>query len=151
MEQVNIKKVNKFSPRWQLVRVQVKKSPKIEDKIKKVLSYLSANKNLHDKQRVLNWLRMTKLGYSKVNPTSRQLFDKAIEKLEGIKLSEFKKEDSDSKLSDLTLEELQSIKADLSKRKYNFQYKSNIPDDHTKFMEELQKEIVKMIINDKGN
>jgi metal-dependent HD superfamily phosphatase/phosphodiesterase len=141
MEQENILKINKFNASWQLVRAQVKKLNQAHEKIEKVMHYLHNNMNVHDKDRVLNWLKMTKLGYNNIDARVTMLFNDAIEAVEKLKDSSFSKEDNSSKLSDLTSDQLIGIINDLKSRKYNFRFKGVIPKDHSEFMSVLQKTI----------
>ena len=134
-------KVNKFNPAWQLQRVQLKKIKIAHEKIDKALEYLHNHMNVHDKERVLNWLKMTKLGYNNIDAKVTTLFNIAIEKVETMKDSSFSKEDNSSKLSDLTSDQLIGIRGDLKSRKYNFRFNGVAPKDHSEFMIQLLKAI----------
>lgn len=141
MVQENILKINKFNPAWQLQRIQLKKIKPAHEKIEKAMYYLHSNMNVHDKDRVMNWLKMTKLGYNNIDARVTMLFNDAIEAVEKLKDSSFSKEDNSSKLSDLTSDQLIGIRDDLKSRKYNFRFNEVTPKDHSEFMIQLLKAI----------
>ena len=93
-----------------------------------LMDFLNSNKNVHNKDRVSNWLKMTSYAYK-----DRSAFDVEIN-------GDFILEDLDNDLSKVDLDNLKLVFKDLSKRKYGFQYKS-VPLAHTEFMIELKKEL----------
>jgi hypothetical protein len=129
-------KVNKFNASWQIVRLNVKAEKDVILKIKGVMDYYKANKTVSDLNRVLNWLRMTKLPY-KVSPAKQAMFDNAIKQIVGDKPTKF---DNDSNVDDLTVDETKRLLKDLKARKYDFQMRGKIPKDHVEFVELLEKD-----------
>tara|TARA_R110000824_G_scaffold1445_3_gene7292 strand:- start:3867 stop:4271 length:405 start_codon:yes stop_codon:yes gene_type:complete len=131
-----MKRVNKFNIHWQLVRVNARAVKNVEDKIRFVINFLYENQNIHNYGRVYNWLKMTRLGYKELD---RKLFDNALEEIVSARHGyEFaSEEDNDNDLSRVSKEDLLKVYKDLSKRKYNFQYKS-VPVEHVKFMDKLK-------------
>mgnify|MGYP003630828843 CR=1 FL=1 len=125
--------VNKFNIRWQLVRVKAKKIKDVENKIEFVLNFLKKNNSKENFGRIINWLKMARLGYKDTN--KRQLLD----------LAEKIKCDVRDKVNDLSLiisDDLLMVYRDLNKRKYGFQYKS-IPKSHIEFVTKLKAELIK--------
>ena len=100
----------------------------VDAKVDFVMDFLNSNKNVHNKDRVSNWLKMTSYAYK-----DRSAFDVEIN-------GDFILEDLDNDLSKVDLDNLKLVFKDLSKRKYGFQYKS-VPLAHTEFMIELKKEL----------
>tara|TARA_R110000824_G_scaffold62061_5_gene164569 strand:- start:4833 stop:5240 length:408 start_codon:yes stop_codon:yes gene_type:complete len=129
--------VNKFNIRWQLVRVKAKKIKDVENKIEFVLNFLKKNNSKENFGRIINWLKMARLGYKDTN--KRQLFIDALDLAEKIKC------DVRDKVNDLSLiisDDLLMVYRDLNKRKYGFQYKS-IPKSHIEFVTKLKAELIK--------
>ena len=56
-------KSNKFNASWQLARVQAKKIKDVFLKVEHVMLYFTKNTNIHDQDRVLNWLATTAMAY----------------------------------------------------------------------------------------
>ena len=129
--------INKFNISWQLVRVKARKVKNVENKIEFVLNFLKKNNSKENFGRIINWLKMARLGYKDTN--KRQLFIDALDLAEKIKC------DVRDKVNDLSLiisDDLLMVYKDLSKRKYGFQYKS-IPKSHIEFVTKLKAELVK--------
>ena len=119
---------NKFNIHWQIVRVKARSIKDVDAKVDFVMDFLNSNKNVHNKDRVSNWLKMTSYANK-----DRSAFDVEIN-------GDFILEDLDNDLSKVDLDNLKLVFKDLSKRKYGFQYKS-VPLAHTEFMIELKKEL----------
>lgn len=132
-------KVNKFNIHWQIVRADAKSIKKVDEKIKFIINFLNSNKNIHNYERVLNWLKMTSLSYENNN---RVIFNNCIHNIEN-NYNEYQScVDNVNNLEDISTNDLLKVFKDLSKRKYNFQFKS-VPKDHTNFMDNLNNEIAK--------
>lgn len=132
-------KVNKFNANWQLVRVKVKNISNIKEKIDIVKNYLDSNKNIYDKERVLNWTKTIKMSYK--DDFKKMLLDDFINYINTLN---YTIEDNKSSLKDLTLDDINLIYNDLRKRKYNFQFKK-IPKAHIDFIIEIEIEIEKIL------
>lgn len=128
---------NKFNIQWQIVRTKVRSEKDVGRKIKYVLDFLHKNKNIHNYDRVLNWLKMTGVAYK---GDKREAFEIAVEKLQKESAAYKAAEDNDSDLSKIPTEDLKMVYKDLSKRKYGFQYKTT-PKAHTDFVSALEKEL----------
>lgn len=135
--QENTRSVNKFNIHWQIVRTNARTIKDINNKIDYVLGFLNANKNIHNYGRVLNWLRMTKLGYPEKD---RKIFENSIIALEKNKNAYNNISDDDNDLSKISTLDLKKVYNDLSKRKYGFQYKT-VPKEHIEFLDQLKKEL----------
>lgn len=127
--------MTKFNAAWQLQRTKAKLIKNVDQKILFVCSYFFQNKTVQDKQRVLNWLNMTKVAY-KENMV-RCKFDVALNEVKQVCVVQ---DDNTYTLDDLTIEEVKQVYDDLKKRTYNFQFKK-VPKDHIKFMELLERRI----------
>jgi len=135
-------KSNKFNISWQIVRVNARKIKDVKEKIYYVLNFLKENPNKHNYDRVHNWLSMTKLGY-KSNSEAMEVFDSVIDNIEHHKNDRFSsEEDSPNDLETISTDDLEKVYKDLKQRKYGFQYKT-VPVAHTKFLNELEKELNK--------
>ena len=129
--------INKFNISWQLVRVKARKIKDVESKIEFVLNFLKKNNSKENFSRIVNWLKMTRLGYKDMN--KRQLFIDALNMVEMIKC------DAKDNVNDLSLvisNDLLMVYKDLNKRKYGFQYKS-APKSHVEFVTKLKAELLK--------
>jgi len=127
-------KTTKFNTSWQLTRVNARKIKDPLQKILYVLSYLEAYPSIHSYKRVMNWIKMTRLGYKQ----QRIIFDKYIDSLEANESKYKSIEDSPTAFSQFSNESILEIYKDLSKRKYGFQIKA-IPKEHTAYMLLLEK------------
>jgi len=135
-----IPKANKFSVLWQIKRTKARDIKDPAKKILYVMNFLEENPNIHNLSRVHNWLSMTKVAYK--DPEIRAQFDEQIEYIEN-NIEKFSStEDNKQTLQDTKDEDLKLVYADLSKRKYGFQYK-NVPKDHVEFMDKLEAEMKK--------
>jgi len=127
-------RINKFNPIWQLNRVQAKKIKNVKDKVDFIIEYYNKYYTISDKERVLNWLNMTKLGYNGIHKKNRIFFDEAILELNKSNPTKF---DNFSKIEDLSDDEKKMILKDLSARKYDFRMNSKVPKDHIEFVNKL--------------
>ena len=81
---------------------------------------------------------MTSLSYE----NNRGIFNNCIHNIEN-NYNEYQScVDNVNNLEDISTNDLLKVFKDLSKRKYNFQFKS-VPKDHTNFMDNLNNEIAK--------
>ena len=125
---------NKFNIYWQVVRVKARDIKDVHDKIKYVLDFLNRHKNIHNYERVLNWVQMTGVAYK---GEQRKAFEDTAAHLKAHKADFMDDKDMDNDLSKVDRSEVEKVYADLSKRKYGFQYKT-VPKAHTEFMEKLK-------------
>ena len=95
---------NKFNIHWQIVRVKARSIKDVDAKVDFVMDFLNSNKNVHNKDRVSNWLKMTSYAYK-----DRSAFDVEIN-------GDFILEDLDNDLSKVDLDNLKLVFKDLSKR-----------------------------------
>lgn len=134
-------KVNKFNIHWQITRVEAKKIKDPKDKIAHVMLFLDSFPNYYNYYRVLNWAKMTKLGYK--DERSINLFNTALHFMEQHKRRYIEnREDMDNSFDDVSTENLEMVYKDLQKRKYDFQYRGQ-PKDDKEFQERLKEEINK--------
>ena len=132
--------VNKFSMPWQLTRVQAREMKEPDEKISHVLGFLKKHPTKENHGRVLNWMRMTGLGYK--GPV-RAMFNKHADHLASTKDKYTKGEQSGSEdLSHISDSDLEKVHKDLKNRKYGFQFKST-PKAHTEYVNKLGAEIEK--------
>ncbi len=123
---------NKFNIQWQLVRLNAKGIKDPKQKIDFVLNFLNQNKNIHNYNRVKNWLVMTSYGYK-----DRTLFSKALMELNNQKGNFTNTQDTLNDFNSVPQTMLKKVLDDLNKRKYNFQYNST-PKAHKKFVDDLE-------------
>jgi hypothetical protein len=129
-------RTNKFNIHWQIVRTNARDIKNVKEKIKYVLSFLEKNPNKQNFDRVKNWIKMTGVAYKGAD---REEFEKEYSKLDASNYAG-NGSDEDNDLSKIKTSDLEKVYADLSKRKYGFQYKS-VPKDHTEFMSKLSAEL----------
>lgn len=130
---------NKFNFAWQLVRVQARKIKEVPAKIKHVMAYLHKHPNIHNYDRIHNWLKMTQLGY-KGDSKATGHFKDALENLEKNKSKYNAPDDNHVKLSDVSTDDIKMVLNDLGSRKYDFQFGAT-PKAHTEFVSTLEKEL----------
>ena len=132
--------VNKFSMPWQLTRVQAREIKDPDQKISHVLGFLKKHPTSENHGRVLNWMRMTGLGYK---GDVRDKFNKHADHLANTKdkYTSHEHEDSDD-LSHVSDKDLEKVHKDLKARKYGFQIKT-VPKAHTDYVNKLSAEIEK--------
>ena len=129
--------INKFNISWQLVRVKARKIKDVENKIEFVLNFLKKNNSKENFSRIVNWLKMARLGYRDMN--KRQLF---MDALNLIGKNKYDAKDNVNDLSLIVYDDLLMVYKDLSKRKYEFQYKS-APKSHIEFVTKLEAELLR--------
>ena len=130
----NAKQANKFNIHWQIVRTNARDIKDVDDKISYVIKFLNKNKNIHNYDRVHNWLKMTGVAYK---GEKREKFVEILSEVEYNKEEYASKEDMSNDLNSIPKEDLEKVYKDLSKRKYGFQYKS-VPKAHTEFLNKLE-------------
>lgn len=128
-------RVNKFNIAWQIERVKARSIKDVNQKVKHVVSFLNKNKSKENYERVLNWLKMTKVAYR--SEAQRKIFDDAIAKVSKVRYSG---SDSSNDLSKISTNDLQMVLKDLKSRKYGFQFKKT-PQQHTDFVSAIEKEL----------
>ena len=130
--------VNKFSMPWQLTRVQARELKDPNQKISHVMGFLKKHPTAENHGRVLNWMRMTGLGYK---GEVRNIFNKHADHLAANKdqYSHHEKDESDD-LSHVSDKDLQAVHKDLKNRKYGFQIKT-VPKAHTEYVKRLGSEL----------
>ena len=133
--------MNKFNIHWQIVRTKAKRIKNAHLKTEFVRDFLDNNKNVYNFGRVLNWAKMTKLGYPE-NSIERVAFDELIAYMKVHQEEYDDSTDTDNDLTKISTKNLQMVFDDLSKRKYNFQF-NKTPEDHKTFMIELKDELSK--------
>jgi len=140
-------KVNKFNLQWQIVRLQARELKDVELKIVHVIQFLQHNKNVHNYERVMNWCKMTALGYKKSGKDAK--FAPMIETL-----LEYKKyyinnvEDTVEEWELTSTETLVALQKDLKKRTNNFMHGGKMPKDQEEFMAKLAVEIGHRVLTD---
>jgi len=129
--------VNKFSIDWQICRVRARSIKDVDNKIKFVISFLETYRSKENVERVLNWLKMTRVGYK--DEAIRKKFDRVIDDVKVTGLDYFEK-DNVNDLSCVSDEDIEMVLKDLNKRKYGFQF-NKVPKDHVKFVSALEAEL----------
>jgi len=127
-------KTNKFNIHWQIVRTNARDIKDVDKKIQYVIRFLNANKNIHNYERVMNWLKMTAVAYK---GSQREKFIDVIEDIESQSSKYTNTKDMDNDFSKVPREDVEKVFKDLSKRKYGFQYKT-APKAHNDFMASLK-------------
>lgn len=131
--------VNKFSMPWQLTRVQAKEMKDPHQKVSHVMSFLKKHPTKENHGRVLNWMRMTGLGYK---GETRAMFNKHADHLADTKDHYTHGEKGGEDLSNVSDKDLEKVHKDLKNRKYGFQIKT-VPKAHTDYVNKLGSEIEK--------
>ncbi len=132
---------NKFNIHWQLVRTNARDIKDVTEKIEYVLNFLDGHANKHNFKRVLNWAKMTGLGYPK-GSKERKLFTHMEHYLqENVERYDSEKDDIND-VTWISTVELQKVLKDLKSRKYNFQF-GKTPVAHTEFVAKLEDELSK--------
>ncbi len=135
--------VNKFSAPWQAQRTRIKKEKDPSKKILMALNFLQNNPTRENRERVRNFLAMTKVAYK--DEDIRQEFDDGLSTLDDA--DQYEPEDRLIGPEVLSDEDLIAVAKDLGKRKYDFQFKGKAPKDHVEFMNKLETEIKKRKLN----
>lgn len=133
--------VNKFNTDWQVTREEAKKIKDVDTKISHVKNFLNNNPSKANLARVLNWTRMTKLGYKNSNPELGQKFEEYLDYLEA-NMDKFSGEDTDTDLNDLPEQKFIAVYKDLAHRKNNFQHGGKRPVSMVNYLSQM-KEIAK--------
>jgi translation elongation factor P/translation initiation factor 5A len=131
---------NKYNLAWQIVRTQVRKIKEPDKKLWEVLNYLTVNPNKHNYNRVLNWIKMTAKGYKASDTTAVLVYEEAARVLSNQQNKYSSEEDNIIQFKDVADQDLLDVHKDLSKRKFDFQFKQ-VPKDHTDFMKKLEQEL----------
>ena len=132
-------KITKFNIHWQITRVLARGIKDPSAKLSFVLDYLDSNPSIHNLARVLNWVKMTGVGYSK-QPLIASIYDSEAKDLEANRELYKGTKDNDNDLSKISTDQLQLVYDDLKARKYGFQFKS-VPVEHTQFVAALAAEL----------
>lgn len=132
-------RVNKFNIHWQKVRVEAKALSEAEEKIALVLGFLWSHPNMHNYDRVLNWVRMSSMA-AKGNHAKRQ-YDEAEHWLRKQQSEFMDPSDMSNSLTPIETSVLEAVLRDLNKRTYNFQYNGHKPKAHTEFVARIQEEL----------
>lgn len=130
--------INKFNTDWQVTREEAKKIKDVDAKIAHVKNFLNQNPSKANLARVLNWTRMTKLGYKNSNPHLGQKFEDYLDYLENNK-NKYSAEDSDTDLNDLPAEKFIAVYKDLINRKNNFQHGGKRPQTMIEYLSKMKK------------
>lgn len=130
-------KVDKYAIDWQIIRVKARSIKNVAEKVSYVMDWFEKNQSYQNYERVLNWLKMTKVSYK--DKVIRDAFDASIDLTVKSKRL-FTQEEKTKELSDIDTADLILVFKDLQKRKYGFQYKK-VPKSHTEFMRKLEKEL----------
>jgi hypothetical protein len=137
---------NKFNTDWQDTRERAKKIKNVDDKIKLVKDFLQKNPSKANYARVLNWTRMTKLGYKNNSPDLGQKFEDYLDYLYSNE-SEYTAEDTDTDLEDLEPQRFVAIYRDLINRKNNFQHGGKRPQTMVEYLAKMKQVAAKRKIS----
>lgn len=132
-----VEAVNKFNTDWQVTREEAKKIKDVDTKIAHVKKFLNSNPSKANLGRVLNWTRMTKLGYKNSNPELGQKFEDYLDYLEA-NSSKYSGEDTDTDLKDLSPEKFVAVYKDLVRRKNDFQHGGKRPASMTSYLSQMK-------------
>ena len=138
-----IESVNKFNTEWQDTRTDAKKLKDVDEKIAFVKKFINDNPTKANLGRVLNWTRMTKLGYS-TSPEKQSKFDDFIDYLERNE-DKYSGEDKDVDLNDISEERFVKIYKDLINRKNDFQHEGKRPKTMVAYLAKM-----KSVANERG-
>ena len=126
---------NKFVFDWQLVRVEAKKIKNVNMKLSHVLDFLSDHPSRNNYERVLNWVKTTRMAYP---PEAKGPFDDALTFINAQHYQDIP--DEPDNLHTRSTKDLNAVMDDLGKRKYNFQF-NKTPKAHVTFVDQLQAEL----------
>ena len=130
--------VNKFNTDWQVTREEAKKIKDVDSKIAHVKKFLNQNPSKANLGRVLNWTRMTKLGYKNSSPELAQKFEDYLDYLESHK-DDYSGEDTDTDLEKLNPEKFVAVYKDLINRKNAFQHGGKRPASMVEYLSRMKK------------
>jgi|TARA_B110000285_G_scaffold193566_1_gene222666 hypothetical protein len=122
---------DKWDIDWQVVRVNARLIKDYDDKFNYVIDWFKDHPSKNNYGNVKNWIKMTCMGYKKDPKNWIQIIDE-------VNILSFQKM---SLLSEVNTEDLQRVLNDLSKRKYNFQFKGRVPKGHIEFVSALEDEL----------
>ena len=125
---------NKFQIDWQIVRLRAKQIKDAAEKAGLVEEFLKANLTIENKERVLNWAKMTAYGYG--DTPEAYILTALYNKIEDLEVTEAEVYSND--FSKYSWEELALLESELRKRKYDFQMGSKVPESHIVFARELE-------------
>ena len=132
---------DRFNIDWQVARVNARSIKDIDTKIDYVFDFLTKHgSSKHNYDRVKNWLNMSRLGYK--NEAVREIFEDARATLEDMAILFNEDVDTANDFAAYDDTTLLAVWEDLSKRKYNFQFKGRMPETHVIFMHSLHTELV---------
>jgi hypothetical protein len=133
--------VNKFNTEWQVTREEAKKIKDVDKKISHVKNFLEQNPSKANFMRVLNWARMTKLGYKNTSPELGQKFEDFMDYMDA-NIDKFAEEDKDVDLMDLPEAKFVAVYKDLVNRKNDFQHGGKRPVSMSQYLAKM-KEVAK--------
>jgi hypothetical protein len=136
-----VEAVNKFNTDWQVTREEAKKIKDVDSKIAHVKKFLDNNPSKANLGRVLNWTRMTKLGYKNSSSELAQKFEDYLDLLEKHK-DQYTAEDTDISLEDLPITKFIAVYKDLVHRKNDFQHGGKRPVSMSQYLASM-KEVAK--------
>lgn len=136
-----VEAVNKFNTDWQVTREEAKKIKDVDAKIAHVKKFLESSPSKANLARVLNWTRMTKLGYKNSSPELAQKFEDYLDYLDA-NSNKFSSEDTDTDLNDLPEQKFIAVYRDLVHRKNDFQHGGKRPASMVNYLSQM-KEIAK--------
>ena len=128
-------RVDKYNIEWQVIRVKARQQKGASNKVNLVIGWLLGRGGQKNKERVINWLIMSRMGYK--DQVSKAYYTQALEELEFTNFSEIKESNNFSKNSN---EDLLMVHRDLARRKWGFFY-DKAPKSHVRFMNELETEL----------
>jgi hypothetical protein len=128
--------VNKFNTEWQDARTDAKKIKDVDDKIAFVKKFINDSPTKANLGRVLNWARMTKLGYS-TSPEKQSKFDDFIDYLQNNE-EKYSGEDKDVDLYDISEERFKKIYKDLINRRNDFQHGGKRPETMIAYLAKMK-------------
>jgi hypothetical protein len=141
-----VEAINKFNTDWQVTREEAKKIKDVNAKIAHVKDFLEKNPSKANLARVLNWTRMTKLGYKNSNPELGQKFEDYLDYLQA-NIDKFSGEDTDTNLEDLPVQKFIAVYKDLAHRKNDFQHGGKRPVSMVNYLSQMKEVANKRNIN----
>ena len=123
---------NKWDINWQIVRVNAKQIKDYDTKFHYVIDWFKEHPSENNYGIIKNWIKMTCMGYKKSPTTWIEIIDKVKILSFPFIVDNFEHQ---------ATEDLLKVFKDLSKRKYNFQFKGRTPKGHNIFMELLEEEL----------
>jgi hypothetical protein len=128
--------INKFNTEWQDARTDAKKIKDVDEKIAFVKKFINDSPTKANLGRVLNWARMTKLGYS-TSPEKQSKFDDFIDYLQNNE-EKYSGEDKDVDLYDISEERFKKIYKDLINRRNDFQHGGKRPETMIAYLAKMK-------------